>query len=417
MAAGAAFSVAIRDGAVWAWGANNSGQLGDGGSSNRAVAAPVSGSLTGVTAIAAGDSHALAVTSDGTVWGWGANGSGQLGDGSITNRPTPIQVPGLSDIFAVAAGASHSVALRRDGTVWTWGVNTSGQLGDGTTTQRKTPIQVPGLTGVVGIASGRLHNLALLADGTVRAWGQNSFGQIGIGSTTVTRSPAVVTGLSGIKTVSTGNYFSLAVATDGSVYSWGNNAGGQLGDGTTTVRKNAALVAGVSGIGAISGGGSHTLVAAEIPLPPKPAGWWRADANNRDAVTDNNATLTGVKYAVGKLRCAWTFKTDTASAALPDAAVLEPGTSFTFSTWVNPTDIAGTRTIASKTDGAGQRLDALQLVERQAALHRRCDRRRRGHHGGRHRRQQAGRPCTWSTTARRRPTAASRSTSTARWCR
>ena len=124
-----------------------------------------------MVAIAGGDSHSLALKSDGTVWAWGYNGCGQLGDGSTTNRLTPVQVSGLTGVVAIAGGGSHSLALKSDGTVWAWGCNDYGQLGDGTTTNRLTPVQVSGLTGVVAIAGGGAHSLALKSDGTVWAWG------------------------------------------------------------------------------------------------------------------------------------------------------------------------------------------------------------------------------------------------------
>ncbi|WP_369406342.1 RCC1 domain-containing protein, partial [Archangium violaceum] len=121
--------------------------------------------------LAAGGDHSLVVRPDGTVWAAGRNSFGQLGDGSTSSRPWPVQVQGLSGVVAVAAGYGHSLAVRSDGTVWSWGYNSEGQLGDGTTNNRTTPVQVSGLSGVVSVAAGRFHALAVRSDGSVWAWG------------------------------------------------------------------------------------------------------------------------------------------------------------------------------------------------------------------------------------------------------
>lgn len=174
------------DGTVWAWGNNSHGQLGDGTTINKSIPVQVLGSggvgyLTGVTAIAAGYTHTVALKADGTVWAWGYNSVGELGDGTTTNRSTPVQVLGhggvgyLTGVTAIAAGYDHTLALKSDGTLWAWGNNSNGQLGDGTTTNRFTPVQVVGaggagyLTGVTVIAGGGRHTLALKSDGTLWA--------------------------------------------------------------------------------------------------------------------------------------------------------------------------------------------------------------------------------------------------------
>ena len=123
--------------------------------------------------IAGGGEHSIALKSDGTVWAWGNNWVGQLGDGTTSHRSTPVQVSGLSGVIAIAGGGYHSIALKSDGTVWAWGWNEYGQLGDGTTSHRSTPVQVSGLSGVIAIAGGGYHSIALKSDGTVWAWGNN----------------------------------------------------------------------------------------------------------------------------------------------------------------------------------------------------------------------------------------------------
>ncbi|MDD3179012.1 MAG: fibronectin type III domain-containing protein [Opitutaceae bacterium] len=259
-AAGDSHTVAVKsDGTVRAWGRNSNGQLGDGTTTQRSYPAFVNG-LTSVLVVAAGGSHTVAVKSDGTVRAWGYNYYGQLGDGTTTQRLNPVPVSGgLTSVAAVAAGLNHTVALKSDGTVWAWGGNSCGQLGDGTTTQRLSPVQVSGLTGVVAIAAGGSHTLAVKSDGTVWAWGDNSNGQLGDGTTTQRLSPVQVSGLTGVMAIAAGDSHTVALKSDGTVWAWGGNSCGQLGDGTTTQRMSPALVNGLTGVVAIAVGGSHTL--------------------------------------------------------------------------------------------------------------------------------------------------------------
>ncbi|HZH74392.1 MAG TPA: PKD domain-containing protein [Archangium sp.] len=144
---------------------------------------------TPVVKVAAGIYHTLALKQDGSLWAWGSNYHSQLGDGSTTSRPTPVQV--LTGVSSIAAGGYHTLALKQDGSLWAWGDSTYGQLGDGSTTQRTTPVQV--LTGVSSVAANH-HTLALKQDGSLWAWGNNSHGQLGDGSTTQRTTPIRVQG-------------------------------------------------------------------------------------------------------------------------------------------------------------------------------------------------------------------------------
>jgi len=229
MAAGDSYSLAIPpDGSLWAWGANWAGQLGNGGTENSPVPVSVPG-LPVLKAVAGGETHSLAVSGDGHVWSWGANSAGQLGDGSNDDHLEPVQVPGLAAITAVAAGSSHSLALTEDGRVFSWGGNDLGQLGDGTVVSSTTPTRVPGLSNVVVIAAGSQHSLALTQDGTVLAWGDNSSGQLGNGSFDPASSPVPVSGLSAVATIAAGQYHSIAALSDGTAWAWGSNDEGQVG--------------------------------------------------------------------------------------------------------------------------------------------------------------------------------------------
>lgn len=191
IAAGACHSLALKgDGTVWAWGCNNSGQLGDYTTTQRNSPTMV-WNLNDISAIAAGAHHGLALKKDGTVWAWGSNAAGQLGESSATpQRIVPAQIAGLSNVVAIAAGFQHSLALKNDGSVWAWGLNSSGQLGDGTLNDRPAPVRATGLTDAVAIAAGYHHSLVLKKEGSVWSWGNNSFGQLGDGSTTFRTAPA-----------------------------------------------------------------------------------------------------------------------------------------------------------------------------------------------------------------------------------
>jgi len=198
----------------------------------------------------------------GTVWTWGWNAMGQLGDGSTVDRHSPVQVPGLTGVVSVSAGAYHTLALRGDGTVWAWGMNSVGQLGDGTGIGRTRPVRVPGLSGVVAVSAGGLHSLALRGDGTVWAWGWNGFGQVGDGTTSMRLSPVRVQTPRGIAAISAVLYHSFAIREDGLALAWGFNAVGQLGEGTTTEQHSPVwlhLMPGNYAVHQLSAGGFHSL--------------------------------------------------------------------------------------------------------------------------------------------------------------
>ncbi|MCL2695633.1 MAG: hypothetical protein FWE69_04845 [Clostridiales bacterium] len=280
-AAAYAHSLSLRsDGTVWAWGRNNLGQLGDGTDTERTYPAQIETApgvpLSGVVLIATGGHHSLALKNDGTVWAWGYNAHGQLGNGTTVanNRAVPVEAsPGtaLSGVIAVAANTNHSLALKGDGTVWAWGRNDYGQLGDGTTMQSNSPVQVMALSGVpmdnvTAIAASAYHSLALKSDGTVYAWGQNTYGQLGDGTATDSGNPVRVTALPGvplgdITAIDAGGTHCLALKDDGTVWAWGRNNFSQLGDGTKINRNNPVQVGGaLGGVSAIAAGNQYSLV-------------------------------------------------------------------------------------------------------------------------------------------------------------
>lgn len=256
-------AVLTPEGTVWAWGNNTQGELGDGTFVSRTVPGIVNG-VTGITALAVGDGHSIALSNSGQVWTWGKNTQGQLGDGTTTTRAVSVAVTGLSGVVAVAAGASFSMALKSDGTVWTWGSNSNGQIGDGTTTQRNQPTQVSGLTGVVGIAAGANHALALKSNGTLWAWGSSSNGQIGDGSWAINRTTPVQTTVPSNEAakIAAGFAQSLTISSSGTVRTWGDNSSGQGGIGSTSSGfTNPTVISSFTSATVIDGGGSHVVAA------------------------------------------------------------------------------------------------------------------------------------------------------------
>ncbi len=225
--------VVMTDRTVFAWGTNTSGQLGDGTTTNNIDGARVA-ELTDVMAVVAGEDHSLAVLDDGSVWGWGDmgdNDNGQLGTGTGADNSTPALVGGLPAISAIAAGDDFSLALAADGSVWAWGDNSSGQLGDATGVDASTPRLLSGMSNMTRLAAGSLHALAERADGTVWAWGANTHGQLGNGTSGPAGStPVQVSGLSYPTALAAGQDHSVAVASDGATWGWGSNAEYQLGN-------------------------------------------------------------------------------------------------------------------------------------------------------------------------------------------
>ncbi len=369
IAAGGSYSMALcSDGTLAAWGCNDYGQLGDNTTTQRNVPVAVNtasgvSALFGktVVAIAAGDSHSLALCSDGTVAAWGRNTSGPLGDNTTTQRTAPVAVnkaSGVSALFgktvvAIAAGYLHSVALCSDGTVAAWG--SAGQLGDNTTTWRSVPVAVNTAEGVsalfgktvVAVAAGSSHSMALCSDGNVAAWGSNSGGQLGDNTATDRYVPVAVNTAEGVSAlfgktvvaVAAGSGHSMALCSDGTVAAWGYNSAGQLGDNTTTrryvpVAVNTSQISGGGRFARVIGGSYHALALVAVPYAP-----------------EINITGNGISIPDGNTSPGLADHTDFGGAAVGGGTVVR---TFTIeNTGIQPLNLTGTSKVAVTGANAG----------------------------------------------------------------
>jgi len=221
-----------EDGSLWTWGANGSGQGGRGTTSS--ICSPVQiGSLTDWETLTCDNSSMGSLKTDGTLWMWGRNGDGQLGDGTATNRSSPVQIGSLTTWSKLEMGAVNSCAIKTDGTLWAWGQNTYGGLGNGNTTTESSPIQIGALTTWAEVSNGSYFSIAVKTDGTLWAWGQGSNGKLGQGNTTNYSSPVQVGALTDWSKPACGLGFSACIKTDGTLWMWGNGGSGQVGNGAS----------------------------------------------------------------------------------------------------------------------------------------------------------------------------------------
>lgn len=260
---GANHTCALFSDRVKCWGLNSRwapGQLGDGSTTDRSSPVDVVG-ISGATQVSSGFYHSCALVAGGRVRCWGSNESGELGDGTTTWRSTPVDVIGVSGAIQVSAGPNNTCALVAGGRVSCWGSNSSGELGDGTTTNRSTPADVIGISGATQISADGGHTCALLTGGTIRCWGFNYSSQLGDGTTTNRSTPVDVIGISGATQVSAGGAHTCALVVGGGVSCWGSNFYGQLGDGTTNDRPTPGPVSGIIGANQVSAGATNSTCA------------------------------------------------------------------------------------------------------------------------------------------------------------
>jgi alpha-tubulin suppressor-like RCC1 family protein len=265
--------VALRqNGTIWAWGCNNCGQLGDCTIVSKSSPISVVGGFTNWCQVSAGSAHSLAVRQNGTAWGWGEAASGRLGDNTIATKSSPISVVGgFTDWCQVAAGREHSLAVRQNGTAWAWGQGTVGRLGDNTIVAKSSPVSVVGgFTDWCQVSGGFCHSLAVRQNGTAWAWGQGTGAQLGDNTLVNKSSPvSVVGGFTDWCQISAGGEHSLAVRTNGTAWAWGVGTCGRLGDNTTVAKSSpVSVVGGFTTWAQVSGGCTQSLgrTITSVPL-------------------------------------------------------------------------------------------------------------------------------------------------------
>lgn len=306
VAAGAYHTLALTStGTLYVWGDNAYGQVGDASTTDRKL--PVQSSLTNVVAIAAGEYHSVALTSAGAAYTWGRNTNGQLSTGNTTNATSPTQV--LTGVSAVGAGFDHTLFVKTDGTVWAAGLNSSGQLGDASTTQRTTAVQMSGVTGAVAAAGGDRHSVIRLSNGTLKAAGYNASGQLGDGTTTQRTTPVAVSTLTNVVALAVGSDHTLVRRSDDTVWAWGANGTGALGDGTTTARTSPVPVTTLSGITKIGTGHDHSLAVTSTGV----VSTW--GANGSAQLGDGTTVARSSPLAISEAGYEWLVATPTLSVA------------------------------------------------------------------------------------------------------
>ena len=256
---GDSHTIAIKtNGTLCAWGSNYYDQLGFGDATDRYTPTQV-GTDTNWSSVSCGAEYTVAIKTDGTLWAWGRNNYGQLGLGTTTQMNTPTQVGTDTNWSSVSCGYYHTIAVKTDGTLWAWGDNNCGQLGLGDTIDRSIPTQIGTDTNWSFVFCGNWHTIAIKTDGTLWAWGDNYYGQLGLGDTTDRNTPTQVGTDANWSSVSCGNSHSIAIKTDETLWAWGDNGNGQLGLGDTTDRNTPTQVGTDANWSSVSCGDSHTI--------------------------------------------------------------------------------------------------------------------------------------------------------------
>ena len=248
-------------GGLRTWGYNTNGQLGDNTIVSKSSPVQTIAGGTNWKQVACGYSHTNVIKTDGTLWTWGYNTNGQLGDNTIVSKSSPVQtIAGGTNWKQVSAGFVHTAAIKTDGTLWLWGYNGEGGLGDNTQVHKSSPVQtIAGGTNWKQVAGGGNHIAAIKTDGTLWLWGYNNKGGLGDNSIVPKSSPVqTIAGGTNWKQVSCGQYYTAAIKTDGTLWGWGDNTYGQLGDNTIAYKSSPVqTIAGGTNWKQVAGGGNH----------------------------------------------------------------------------------------------------------------------------------------------------------------
>jgi alpha-tubulin suppressor-like RCC1 family protein len=268
ISAGASFATSIKtDGTIWSWGANTGGKLGQNIVYTQNKSSPTQiGSLTNWNTISSGDNFVVATKTDGTIWSWGSNSSGELGQNiSYTiNRSSPVQVGALTTWSNASAGADFAMVTRINGTLWSWGRNAFGQLGQNDVINRSSPVQVGALTDWVVVSAGNSFTLAVKTNNTLWSWGRDLSGVLGQSTVNVNKSsPVQVGSLSTWLKVSAGYNVGAAIKTDGTLWMWGAGFYGQLGQGNQVYRSSPVQVGSLTNWNQTSTGRSSSIFATQ----------------------------------------------------------------------------------------------------------------------------------------------------------
>jgi alpha-tubulin suppressor-like RCC1 family protein len=310
-------NVVFSGASLWGWGRNNFGKIGDGTVVYRSSPVQI-GALTTWSQVSAGNGQTASIKTDGTMWAWGYNSDGQLGQNDRINRSSPVQIGALTTWYQVSAGYSHTVSVKADGTLWSWGSGFGGGLGDGTISNRSSPVQIGGLTTWSQVSAGNGHTASIKTDGTMWTWGNNDRGQLGqnIAVTVSRSSPVQVGSLTNWLKVSAAVRFTAAIKTDGTLWAWGYNNSGQLGDGTVINRSSPVQVGALTTWYQVSAG----VALAHIASIKTDGTLWTWGRNvegqlgdgtviNRSSPVQIGALTNWAKVAVGRTHTA-SIKTD-----------------------------------------------------------------------------------------------------------
>ena len=281
------------DGILYTWGLNDTGQVGDGAEGDSRARPVAIAGVKNPVAVAAGYMHTVAADGSGSVYAWGSNFAGQLGNGGREKSGAPIRVSGLNGVKALAAGMFHSMAVDGSGALYTWGTSLYGELGLGSVGEQLTPAVVGSLSsGVTALSAGMFHSMAIRS-GILYTWGMNEYGQLGSGGTDKRDTPGALNLGTAVTYAQAGAYSSFAITNDSKLWAWGRNERGQLGDGTRVNRTAPVRILGVERPVQISCGSTHTLA-----LDSSGDVWaWGDNSYGQLGTGDSTARLTPVKVA------------------------------------------------------------------------------------------------------------------------